>query len=157
MLCRKSKTDSVATPSYILEPLRREFGAMYDPCPLQPNWDAAVHKDGLTTEWGPVSFVNPPFSKTAKFLRKAHEQWCQNKTIVFLMKTQSVSTKAYGKYSKGAELRILTGRVVFPGYETPLLSPILLLVFRAGQTSDRWRCVDMKVNAGPGVRHTGAS
>jgi len=47
---------------------------IYDPCPFQNNWTDSIHKNGLTSNWGKKVILNPPFSKSGKFITKAVEQ-----------------------------------------------------------------------------------
>lgn len=45
------------TPPELLAQLRAEFGFDFDPCPFPKPEDF----DGLTSDWGKSSYVNPPF------------------------------------------------------------------------------------------------
>ena len=54
--------DDWKTPEYILERLRKEFGSMFDPCPLNHDMDW----DGLKIEWEEVNLINPPHSRKLK-------------------------------------------------------------------------------------------
>lgn len=52
------------TPDWLWRDLRAEFGdELYDPCPCPKPADY----DGLAAEWGPVSYVNPPFGSVLRF------------------------------------------------------------------------------------------
>ena len=138
---RKSSTDSVRTPPEILKSLRKEFGKLYDPVPYNPKFNPKKHKDALTTEWDKVNFINPPFSKTKLFLEKTHEQWRKNKTCIILLKTNIASKKYFEKFGKGAEIRFVQYPTVFPGYKLPAPFGIMLLIFRAGKRSSKWKTV----------------
>ena len=140
-----SSTDSVATPSYILDSLRAEFGDLYDPCPFNPKFDAKIHKDGLTTEWGNVSYCNPPFSKTGQFVKKAFEEWSKAKTCIVLIKSTVTASKYFKDYVIGnAEIRFIHGKVTFPGYKTSAWFPLILLVFRKNKKSNTYTSVSFK-------------
>ena len=52
--------DHWATPAYFLESIKKEFGEYYDPCHLHATFD------GLSTDWGAVNFINPPYSQELK-------------------------------------------------------------------------------------------
>ena len=110
------KTDSVRTPEYILAAIRKEFGDYYDPCPFNVDFDPKIHKDGLNTEWGPVSFVNPPYSFIRPWFKKAREQWLLGKDVVLFVKLSNLGTQYARKYITGAEVRIIVGKIKFPGY-----------------------------------------
>ena len=45
------------TPPELYQALDAEFGFTFDPCP----WPKPAEFDGLTCDWGSVSYVNPPF------------------------------------------------------------------------------------------------
>ena len=137
----KSSTDSVATPDCILDSLKAEFGELYDPCPLC-DFDPKIHKDGLTTDWGDVSFCNPPFSMTSKFVIKAHKEWTKGKTIIVLVKNTITNSKYFKKYCAGtAEIRFISNKIKFKGYSQCAWFPIILLVFYKNKMSNIYKCV----------------
>jgi phage N-6-adenine-methyltransferase len=129
----KSKTDKWATPPALYATLHAEFEFNFDPCPI--DWNEG-DPDGLTIEWGTRSFVNPPYSKVAKWIAKAHQEWKKGKTVVMLINAIT-DTKAFHEYIYGqAELRFLKGRVSFvdpsnPTKKQPSPKPSMLVVFRA--------------------------
>lgn len=45
------------SPAWLLTKVRAQFGEFFDPCPYPKPDDF----DGLTCDWGPVNYVNPPF------------------------------------------------------------------------------------------------
>jgi hypothetical protein len=138
----KSATDSVGTPQYIIDSLKSEFGEMYDPCPLNPKFDAKIHKDGLTTEWGDVSYCNPPFSKSRGFVKKAYTEWKKGKTCVVLVKNTITNSNYFRDFVAGnAEIRFIHGTVKFNGYERGAWFPLLLLVFWKNKRSNNYKCV----------------
>ena len=140
----KSKTNSVETPDYVLDALKKEFGNdLYDPCPFQPNFDPTKHKNGLTTEWGAINYCNPPFNDVKHWLMKAREEWLKGKTCIVLMKTTAGGTQYFKKCSPGAEIWFLTGKVKFKGYEHAYCFPIMLLVFRANVESNKFKCIKL--------------
>ena len=140
--------DSVPTPQWIITSIKKEFGdTLYDPVPLNPDFDPRIHKDALTTDWGQVSFVNPPYSKSnvKKFFKKAHEQWKQGKTVVLLCKLSNLSTIYAMEYTKGAEIRIFSRFVSFPGYggKIPWFHSVLV-IWKANQTLDKYSIIETK-------------
>lgn len=136
----KSKTDSVRTPAYILEMVRKEFGSvLMDPCPFNPEFDPKIHQDGLADdfEWGPVCFVNPPYSNVKPWFRKAREQWKLGKTVVILCKLSNLGTQYAKRFTPGAEVRVLTRKVKFAGYDNAALFSNIFVIFRSGSTSNK--------------------
>jgi phage N-6-adenine-methyltransferase len=128
----KSKSDKWATPSEVYDPLNTEFNFNYDPCPIE--WKEG-DQDGLTAEWGTSTFCNPPYSKVALWIAKAHSEWKKGKTVVMLINAIT-DTKAFHKYIYGqAELRFLKGRISFidptnPKKKQPNVKPSMLVVFK---------------------------
>lgn len=128
----KSKTDKWGTPPVLYKTLDDEFHFTYDPCPL--DW-AEGDADGLATDWGTSTFVNPPYSQVAKWIAKSHAEWKKGKTIVMLINAIT-DTKAFHEYIYNqAEVRFLKGRVKFidpqnPTKSQPSPKPSMVVVFR---------------------------
>lgn len=128
----KSKTDKWQTPPELYGTLNTEFHFNYDPCPI--DWKEG-DTDGLTTEWGTSTFCNPPYSKVAKWIQKAHVEWKKGKTVVMLINAIT-DTIAFHEYIYGqAELRFLRGRISFinpaePTKKQPNPKASMLVVFR---------------------------
>lgn len=78
------------TPPELFEELREEFGEMYDPCP----YPRPPGFDGLSSEWGPVNYVNPLFITVrdadgrrvgmTAWIRKAIEEQAKGRTSVLV-------------------------------------------------------------------------
>ena len=136
----RSKTDSVKTPAYILDMVKKEFGSvLMDPCPFNPEFDKSIHQDGVAHdfEWGAVSFVNPPYSNVKPWFRKAREQWKVGKTGGILCKLSNLGTQYAKLYTPGSENRVLTLKVKFDGYDNTALFSNVFVIFRAGSPSNQ--------------------
>ena len=78
-------------PPEIYDPLSKEFGFDFDPCPYP------YVKDGIDIEWGKSNWVNPPFMKKdsmnnhgpTAFVRKAIEEQKKGKTSVLILPVNS--------------------------------------------------------------------
>ncbi len=77
------------TPPEVYEPLNVEFKFDFDPCPYPKPEDF----DGLTSEWGQSSYVNPPFGSIihegkkkgpTAWARKAIEENKKGKNVVLV-------------------------------------------------------------------------
>ena len=112
---RKPIHDNWATPKYLLDKIRAEFGEFYDPCPLNADFD------GLAIDWpkDKTIFINPPYSRTLKeaFIKKAYHHSCvMRHALCVMLLPVSTSTAIFHDYILGkAEIRFLRGRVKFEG------------------------------------------
>ena len=68
------------TPSDLMKGMQEEFNFDFDACPY-PRPD---NFDGLTSEWGQSTYVNPTFSGPTAWVRKAIEENKKGKRVVFV-------------------------------------------------------------------------
>lgn len=128
----KSKSDKWMTPDEVYLPLHQEFNFDHDPCPI--DWKPG-DQDGLTSEWGQSNFVNPPYSKVAKWIEKAHKEWKKGKTVVMLINAIT-DTKAFHDYIYNqAEIRFIKGRIKFinpqqPTKRAPNVKASMIVIFK---------------------------
>ena len=128
----KSKSDKWSTPKELYDEWNKEFNFNYDPCPIE--WKEG-DADGLSTDWGSSTFCNPPYSKVALWIKKAHDEWKKGKTVVMLINAIT-DTIAFHEYIyKKAELRFLKGRISFidpknPNKKQPNVKPSMLVIFK---------------------------
>ena len=132
-----AKRESIKTPDYITTFVTKQFGEFYDPVPYNTTFDPKKDKDGLTTEWGNVSFVNPPYSRALKFVKKGVEQWKQNKTVILLVKLSVLGRKGF-RNCEGCEIVLFSNRVKFVGHGTAPEFSVCLLIYRAGKRSSTY-------------------
>ena len=112
-----STNDDWATPDYILEDIRKEFGEFFDPCPLKHDkskWD------GLKIEWKEVNFINPPYNNKDKvaFVKKAYEESLKEKVCILLIPSATDLPIFHDIILPHAEVRFIRGRVKFKGYNS---------------------------------------
>jgi len=113
MKIRKKIHDNWKTPDYILNDIEKEFGAFYDPCPLNANFDGLAEDN----EWADVNYINPPYNQKDKeaFIRRAFEESKKGKTCIMLLPV-STSTKIFHEIIyPNAEIRFIKKRVKFEG------------------------------------------
>ena len=125
---RKPLKDDWATPSDFLEQLEREFGKMYDPCPLHSKFD------GLKIDWEDINFINPPYSRKLKeqFINKAFEESKKGKICIMLLPV-STSTKIFHEIIyPHAEIRFIRGRLKFNNLKTSGQMDSMLVIFGQG-------------------------
>ena len=113
---------------------RNPDGTLFDPCPI--DWDASTHPCGLAVDWAPRTFVNPPYTGVADWVRKASAEAARGKLVVLLLNacTDSVWFHTYCYNRPGVELRFLRGRVPFVDPQNPCSkvanpTPSVIVVF----------------------------
>lgn len=127
----KSKSDKWGTPSNLYDELNKEFNFNFDPCPI--DWEEG-DPDGLALDWGTSTFVNPPYSKVALWIKKSYEESLKGKHVVMLINAIT-DTIAFHKYIYGkAELRFIKGRISFidsnnPTKKQPSVRPSMIVIF----------------------------
>ena len=129
----KSGNDYCLTPPEILDSIKEEFGWFFDPCPKNPTFN------GLQIEWGPVNFVNPPYSEIAKWAEKCEIEWKKGRTVILLIPPRTCTRYFHDHIYGKAELRFIKGRVRFLNPETeepmkPAPFPSMLCIFRGNNT-----------------------
>ena len=106
-----SGNDNYGTPEYLWRALHYEFGFDLDPCPLQPNFDPAIHQDGLKLDWdGHRVFCNPPWSDVEPWVRKAY---ASRAMVVFVLPARTDTEWFHLLKDSGAELRSFRKRLRF--------------------------------------------
>lgn len=68
------------TPPELMAAMQAEFNFDHDACPFPRPEDY----DGLTSEWGQSTYVNPPFKGPTAWVRKAIEENKKGKRVVFV-------------------------------------------------------------------------
>jgi hypothetical protein len=101
--------DNSPTPRYIWDMLNREFDFNFDPCPL--NEQGLRQFDGLLSEWGSRTFVNPPFSKKIEWVKKAVAEQKKDKLVVMLLPVDTSTSWFHDLVLPNAEVRWLRGRM----------------------------------------------
>ena len=128
----KSKSDKWQTPKYLYDELDKEFHFNFDPCPI--TWKEG-DPDGLSIRWGTSTFVNPPYSNVAKWIKKAFDESMKGNTVVMLINAIT-DTVAFHTYINGiADVRFIRGRVSFidpsnPDKKQPNVKPSMIVVFK---------------------------
>lgn len=113
------------TPKAVYQTLDAEFHFDHDPCP--PRYTV----DGLTSEWGAVNFVNPPYGTALpKWIQKGYEEWQKGKTVVMLIPSRT-DTKAWHSYvMQATEIRFIQGRLKFDGHANSAPFPSAIIIFK---------------------------
>jgi len=109
-----STNDDWATPDYILEDIKKEFGEFFDPCPLKHDLD---NWNGLEIDWKPVNFINPPYNNKDKvaFIEKAYRESLRGNICILLIPSTTELPIFHNLILPYAEVRFIKGRVKFKG------------------------------------------
>jgi site-specific DNA-methyltransferase (adenine-specific) len=126
-----SSTEHWATPRELYQELDAEFGFNDDPCPLHST------EDGLSREWGSVTFVNPPYGrKITTWLRKAYEESRKGKTIVCLLPSRTDTRWWHDYVMRANQIRFLKGRLKFGNSKNSAPFPSVVAVFNKIEIPD---------------------
>lgn len=120
----KADRDVRFTPPKFLAKVHHAFGAIdLDPCGHTLSPVVAKRRillgeggDGFVDDWsGRLAFVNPPFSETLRWLKRAHDQWSRGNvgSIVCLVPVRVDSRFFHEILSFEADIFLLLGRVRF--------------------------------------------
>ncbi len=122
-------TDEWATPKFIYAQAMAK--GMFDPCPL------GSLVDGLAIEWGKSNFVNPPYSKLAKWIDKSIEQHMKGRAVTLLIPART-DTKAFRRlYEYGSRFTFITGRLRFNEANTAPFPSMIVELVGGGITNTR--------------------
>lgn len=135
-----SGKDNWATPDSFFQSLNTKYHFQLDAC--AESWSAKCLQyyteldNGLIMPWKTWTWCNPPYSRVADWLQKAHHEAVLGNSSVVLMFART-DTKAFHQWALSAsEIVFLKGRLRFidpatkqPGMTAP--SPSMLVVFDA--------------------------
>ncbi len=149
----KADRDVRFTPPELLARINDAFGAIdLDPCghalsPVVAKRRILLEEggDGFIDDWsGGLAFVNPPFSQTLRWLKRAHDQWSRGHvgSIVCLVPVRVDSRWFHETLSVEADIFFLLGRVRFAdirgrSQHTPF-SLMLVAFGTSAQQRARW-------------------
>lgn len=129
-----SKSNEWATPQNLFDKLDREFNFLLDVAATSENTKCekfySLEDSGLDHEWEASNFMNPPYGgHTGKWIKKAHEESLQGKTIVCLI--VSSTDRSYWHdyiFPYAAQIRFIRGRLHFNNSKSsaPFASAIVI-------------------------------
>lgn len=133
---RGKSGDNWKTPDNIYNKLNLEFNFNYDPCPLNPNPDF----DGLKTEWGTKTFVNPPYSNVYPWIEKAISESKEGKIIVMLLKFDC-STRWFNDlvWPYSSHIRLVPYRIHFNNLKAANFCSMICIFNKYGFERDKVR------------------
>ena len=121
--------NEIESPDNLMRALRQEFGELFDPCPFVGKGKLPDF-DGLTLEWGAVNYVNPPYNNIEPWCVKAVEESRKGKTCLLFVPVRTGSRYWQNYvYPYADQIRFITGRIIFKGYEKPSPHHLALIVY----------------------------
>ena len=113
------------TPRALYQALDAEFHFDYDPCPVKPT------ENGLGSEWGETSFVNPPYGQEiTKWIQKGYEESWKGNTVVFLIPSRTDTRWWHDYIMKADEIRFIRGRLKFDDQKNSAPFPSAIVIFK---------------------------
>lgn len=130
--CFSHKTVNVRTPSRIIQLVKKEFGEFDDPCPIGGT-------GGLDRNWGPVTYVNPPYGReTVSWVKKAVHESKRGKTIIMLLPARTDLAWFHDWILPFAsDVRFIRGRLRFEGYKASAPFPSMLVIFKNTEANSK--------------------
>ena len=114
--------DEFETPDSIFKQLDYIFNFQIDAAATLNNKKCPYYfPDAMCGEWNGRTFCNPPFSKKADFIQKAHEEVQQKRCpiVVMILPLNCMDTKVWHEVIEGRyHYEILKGRIAFIDPET---------------------------------------
>ena len=120
----QKESDDRFTSRKLLRAIILSFGRInFDPCwheasEVRPDkyLDVRQGHNGLRNRWyGPLAFVNPPWSKQDKWLKRAHNEWRVGnvKTVVCLVPAATGAAFFHNTLANDANIFLIDGRPCF--------------------------------------------
>lgn len=132
----ESKRQDWETPDEIFKPLDDEFQFILDVCATEENKKCSLffdeERDGLQQDWSIYTapcWMNPPFGKQGKWVKKAYEESRKGATVVCLLPSRT-NTNWWHDYCMKGEIRFIRGRPKFKGAKHGLPQPLAIVIFR---------------------------
>lgn len=128
------------TPESMFLPLDAEFHFTLDVCANEKNKKCVLylpeHVDALSVSWASLGtegypsrcWMNPPFGKQGKWVKKAYEESRKGATVVCLLPART-NTNWWHDYCMKGEVRFIRGRPKFKGAKHGLPQPLAIVIF----------------------------
>lgn len=130
-----SRTDEWETPQDIFAKLNVELGPFtLDVCASEENKKVDLYfskeDNGLIQDWGGhTCWMNPPYSKVAKWVKKAYQESRKPNTRIVCLLASRTDTRWFHKYCIHASVWFIKGRLRFHGAENQAPFPSVIVVF----------------------------
>ncbi len=139
-IAKVKATDDRETPDEFYARLDAEFHFTRDVCASHinrkhvPYW--TIDDDALSQDWSGICWMNPPYSQSALWVKKAYEESLKGTTVVCLVPS-ATDTKWWHEYAPKGEVRFVKGRLKFKGTASTAPFPSALIIFRGQSNAER--------------------
>lgn len=132
-----NKTDNWSTPKAFFDKLNKIYGPFdLDPCADAQNATCEKYfteqDDGLKQDWsGHCVYVNPPYSKTKDWIKKAYTESLKENTKVVMLIASRTDTKYFHEYvfKHASQILFVKGRLKFGGSKNSAPFPSAVVIF----------------------------
>lgn len=128
-------SDNWTTPKEFYEKWNKSYHFTLDPCATDENHLCdkyfTIKTDGLKQDWSAdVAFVNPPYSQSKLWIKKAYEESKRGAIVVMLLPART-DTKVWHEYifTYAASIIFVKGRLKFNGSKNCAPFPSAVIVF----------------------------
>ena len=150
-----NRTDEWGTPRALFAALDTEFHFTLDACATPDNakcpYFFTMEQNGLLQDWGGFTvFVNPPYSESAAWLKKCHEEAqrsrADKKTVIVVLIPCRTDTRYFHDYCmKADEIRLIKGRLKYNDEPQSAPFPSGIFIFNGSNPEGpRLRACDAK-------------
>jgi phage N-6-adenine-methyltransferase len=128
-------SDEWSTPQWLFDLLDKEFHFDYDAAANEHNTKCGDNwlQNALEDPWmkwgGKVFFLNPPYSKIGKFMKKAYEESLKGAVVVCLIPCRTDTIYWHEYVMKAHEIRLIMGRLKFGDSKNSAPFPSCVVVF----------------------------
>ncbi len=120
----ESKSDTHVTPDRVFELIKDkwnyEYDEFYDPCPVNGT-------EGLTTPWGKLNFVNPPYTLLKQFVWNAMGETNNGNVTIMLLPAKTDQEWFHDILDKGYEIKWIRKRLKFKNNKWSATQPHFLV------------------------------
>lgn len=124
----KSKSDIHETPDRVFDLIQQHWGylknEMFDPCPINPQWD------GLKIPWEKINFVNPPYSDLPFWVAKAFLESKLNHRTIMLLPSKTDQEFFHLIIRHNYEIRWIRKRLKFKNNKWSATQPHFLVMIK---------------------------
>ena len=132
------KSDEWTTPQWLFDKLNEQYSFTLDPASDGLNNKCVKHytiqTDGLSQSWkGETVFINPPYSKTYDWVKKAHNEGLSNNTKCIMLIPARTDTRWYHEFCLDPlavkSITFIKGRLKFGQQKNPAPFPSMIVEF----------------------------